>query len=1148
MNSRFIHLNVHSEYSVTESIIRIDALVDHAVKHEAPAVAVTDTGNLFAVVKLYQSATARGVKPVIGCELPVGNAAKHHSALFLCLNNTGYVNLMRLVSRAYDNRHSGDAPWAEYDWLAEYADGLVVLSGAAGGDIGAALLAGDEAEARKKARFWASTFPERFYIEMQNAGRENDAAYLPRAFELAEAESLPAVATNRVCFLNADDFRVHNVRVCIARGDTLDDSNRANLHTEEQYFKSGEEMKALFAKCPEAIENSYEIAKRCTVNLELGKVLLPAFPISDGESPDSVLRAKATAGLEACLGAGEPHAKREVYERRLQHELEVISKMTYAGYFLIVAEFVLWAREQGIPVGPGRGSGAGSLVAYALGITEIDPVKYKLLFERFLNPERISMPDFDIDFCTEQRDMVIDHVSELYGEDRVSQIITFGSMAARAVVRDVGRVFGCPYSMMDEIAKLIPLQLDIKLKDALAKTPELKAKYDKEPKVHEVIDISLELEGLVRNVGCHAGGVVISPDPLTDHSALYRDPGTSSSLLTHLDMNDLERVGLVKFDFLGLSTLTIIEKTLANMRARGIETPPLKEMPLDDPETYKLLGEGRTTAVFQLESEGVRRLLRRLKPNCFDDIVAVLALYRPGPLQSGMVDDFIQRKRGAAEIVYPHPKLEPVLKPTCGVIIYQEQVMEIAQILAGYTMGNADILRRAMGKKKPEEMAKQRKVFVNNAVERGVKRRQATEIFDLMEKFAGYGFNKSHSVAYALVAYQTAWLKAHYGAFFMAATMSFNHSTDKLVSLIHECRSAGIKVEPPDINLSGLDFTVEDDKRIRYGFGAIRTLGRKAMQSAIEERKAHGDYASMEDFCSRAAGDVRRNMLNTLVRSGALDSLDERAAMLARMQTTFAMASQSRQSRSAGQDDLFTGELSPAPPESAAAVEPLPEDESIKMEKEALGLYIRRHPMDQLRSELRGLNLYSLHQMKQIEESDQPRSDKTKPSEKYRTAGVITQIRQRRGKRGAIVLFTLDDNSGRLEFLLGGKAHERCKDLLGSGKIVMVEATHNYDPFRERGGWRAENVQNLDDMRRAHGKRLAIVLDADRTDGDFCAQLKNELERFKTNGKCPVYIDFHRVAASARIQLGKTWEISPCDEVVGRLKRIEGVKQVEIKY
>ena len=818
----FVHLHVHTEFSIVDSVVRIPDLVAATAAANMPAIAITDQGNLFGLVKFYRAALAGGVKPIVGAEIwyaGEGDQQAPARLVLLCRNGAGYASLSRLLTRAWLEGQRGGLPIISPDWLeAGGGTGLVALSGGRDGVLGRALLSGATEKAVRVARDFERWFGGDFYVEVQRTGRPQEDDYLHAAVELASHAGLPVVATNDVRFLRPDEFEAHEARVCIQSGHVLADPNRPRTYSQQQYLRSPAEMCQLFADLPEALANSVAIAQRCSLTLALGETHLPDYALPDGLTADDFLRLEAGAGLaRRCASLGTDPLPPAEYGERLATEVAVICRMGFPGYFLIVADFIRWAKEHGIPVGPGRGSGAGSLVAWALGITDLDPIRHDLLFERFLNPERVSMPDFDIDFCMEGRDRVIDYVSDRYGRDRVSQIITYGTMAARAVVRDVGRVLGMPYGQTDRIAKLMPNEpgVEMTLDIALSQVAELRELYAGDDDVRELIDLGRRLEGLVRNAGRHAGGLVIAPRPLTEFTPLYQVEGEKFTV-TQFDKDDVEAAGLVKFDVLGLRTLTVIDRATrainAIRAAAGEPAIDVRELPMDDPATFALLRACRTTAVFQLESRGMRDLVRRLQPDNFDDLVALVALYRPGPLQSGMVDDFIARKHAGPDqpVDYLHPDLEPVLRATYGVILYQEQVMQIAQRLAGYSLGEADLLRRAMGKKKAEEMAMQRSGFTERAAARGTDPARATYIFDLMEKFAGYGFNKSHSAAYAVLTYQTAWLKANYPAAFMAAVMTTEmDDTDALVIHKRECDLLQLGLLPPDVNQSAYMFQVE---------------------------------------------------------------------------------------------------------------------------------------------------------------------------------------------------------------------------------------------------------------------------------------------------------------------------------------------------
>ncbi|MBI3574269.1 MAG: DNA polymerase III subunit alpha, partial [Gammaproteobacteria bacterium] len=961
MSMPFVHLRVHSEFSLSDSVVRIPDLAATARTQGMPAVALTDLNNLFGVVKFYREAVAAGIKPVVGADVYLENAADPHKPfrlLFLCQNLEGYRELCRLLTRAYvEGQHSG-RPCIAKSWLKTPVPGLIALSGAQEGDIGQALLAGNAGLADTLAHTYAEHFPGRFYLELQRTGHPHQEDYVHAAAGLAARLGLPVVATNNVAFLKPEEYDTHEVRVCIQEGRVLTDPRRPRRYTPQQYFRRPEEMVELFADIPEALANSVDIARRCNVRMELGRYFLPDFPVPPGTVIDDVLRRQTQAGLQARLARipeGGRRAPPEAYAERLKLELEVIVKMGFAGYFLIVADFIQWAKNNGVPVGPGRGSGAGSLVAWCLGITELDPIQYDLLFERFLNPERVSLPDFDVDFCIEGRDRVIEYVTGRYGKEKVSQIITHGTMAAKAVVRDVGRVLEHPYGYVDKIAKLIPHELDMTLDKAIEQEPQLRERYDKEEDVRALIDMARALEGLARSAGKHAAGVVIAPSALTDFMPLYCEQG-SVQTVTQFDMGDVEALGLVKFDFLGLRNLTIIDKAVRVINAARVRQnePPvtIDEIPLDDPKTFTLIKSARTTALFQLESRGMKDLIQRLQPDSFEDVVALVALFRPGPLQSGMVDDFINRKHKRTPIKYMHPTLEPILKPTYGVILYQEQVMQIAQILGGYTLGSADMLRRAMGKKKAEEMAEHRSIFVGGAVERGVDEKLAGHLFDLMEKFAEYGFNKSHSAAYALVAYQTAYLKAHHPSAFMAATLSADmDDTDKVHVFYDDCLANGLEVLPPDVNQSGYRFVPVNEKQIRYGLGAIKGTGEAAIASMIKAREEGGPFRDLFDFCKRVDKRlVNRRVVESLVRAGAFDALnDHRHSLLASV--GIALESAEQASRSANQVSLF-GEEDAAQEMGLVEVARWAENEKLQHEKTALGFYFSGHPFGAYRQEL----------------------------------------------------------------------------------------------------------------------------------------------------------------------------------------------------
>ena len=1148
MSTGFVHLRVHSEYSLADGIVRIGDLITAARDQGMPAVALTDLTNLFGAVKFYAAANAAGVKPIIGADVWLANATgshKPHRSLLLCQNLEGYRNLSRLLTRAYrEGQHSG-RPLMERAWFEGASAGLLVLSGAHEGDIGQALLAGNDAHAEQLAREYAVLFPQRFYLELQRTGLPQQEDYNHAALALAARTGLPVVATNNVVFLRREDFEAHEVRVCIQDGRVLTDTRRPRRYTAQQYLRSPQEMGELFADIPEALANSVEIAKRCNFRLEFGRYFLPDYPVPEGMTIDELLRRDSLAGLEQRLGSlpeALRAAKSQTYRARLELELGVIIKMGFSGYFLIVADFIRWARDHGVPVGPGRGSGAGSLVAYCLGITALDPIRYELLFERFLNPERVSLPDFDIDFCIEGRDRVMEYVTQRYGQEKVAQIITHGTMAAKAVVRDVGRVLDHPYGYVDKIAKLIPFELDMTLDKALEQEPALRERYEKEEDVRALIDMARALEGLARSAGKHAAGVVIAPSALTDFMPLYCEQG-SKQYVTQYDMKDVESLGLVKFDFLGLRNLTIIDKAVKMInaeRARAGEPPiVIDELPIDDPATFALLKSCRTTALFQLESRGMKDLIQRLQPDKFEEIVALVALFRPGPLQSGMVDDYINRKHGRSPIKYLHPSLEPILKPTYGVILYQEQVMQIAQVLSGYTLGRADLLRRAMGKKKPEEMAQQRSVFVQGAKERKVDEKLATHIFDLIEKFAGYGFNRSHSAAYALIAYQTAWLKAHYPAAFMAAVLSADmDKTDKVVTMIAECRDMHISLLPPDINHCEYGFVPLDDKTILYGLGAIKGLGESAIESILAARREGGAFRDLFDLCRRVdLRKVNRRVLESLIRAGALDGIGpHRASMLASLSAALAAADQHSRRVAAGQVDLF-GEAVAAPDAHVYSnVREWTEDQRLEGEKETLGLYLTGHPIARYAEELARITDATIAELK-------PTKDRT-----IVVAGLVVGMRAMQTRRGDRMAFvTLDDRTGRLELAVFSDLYNECRELLVKDTLLVVEGQVSVDEYT--GGFKmsADKVYNIEQARAAFAKRLVISLRAEAAANGFVDELGDILQPV-ARGDCPVYLRYQTDAAEAEIALGDEWKITPTAAVLSELSRLAGENNVRMDY
>jgi len=1162
----FVHLRVHTEYSLVDGIVRIDELCAATAAAGMPAVAVTDQSNLFAMVKFYRAAQAVGVKPIIGVDVWVRDPlerAEPSRLTLLCMNSTGYQNLTQLVTRSYlEGRHQGE-PMLLRAWLDTHSvAGLIALSGAGEGDVGRHLGNGRVAEAHRAARAWRALFGDRYYLEVQRLGRAEDEPLLEATLALVDELGCAAVATQDVRFLKPGDFEAHEARVCIHDGRQLADASRPRRYTDAQHLKTPEEMAIVFRDLPELLQQTVEISKRCSLELRLGKSFLPEYPVPAGSTPAGFLAEESQRGLESRLDAQQAAAARglrplrpvprEEYDARLRRELDVICRMGFEGYFLIVADFIRWARENGVPVGPGRGSGAGSLIAYVLGITDLDPLEHDLLFERFLNPERVSMPDFDVDFCTEGRDRVIEYVAAKYGRERVSQIITYGTMAAKAVVRDVGRVLGHGYGFVDRIAKLIPMELEMTLEKALDKEDELRKLYETDAEVRELIDLARSLEGLTRNAGMHAGGVVIAPSVLTDFAPLFVEDG-GSSIVTQFDKDDVEAAGLVKFDFLGLRTLTVIElavKIINEARALAGEDPlVMSALPLDDARTFALLKSGRTTGVFQLESRGMRDLLRRLQPDRFEDIVALVALFRPGPLQSGMVDDFIERKHAPAgqKIDWLHPALEPVLRPTYGVILYQEQVMQIAQVLAGYTLGGADLLRRAMGKKKAEEMAEQRTIFVSGAVARGVAEAQATHIFDLMEKFAGYGFNKSHSAAYAVLTYQTAWLKAHHPAAFLAAVLSCDlDKTDKVVIGIEDCREMGVEVLPPDVNHSEYRFAVADDRRIRYGLGAVKGVGLAAVESIVEARRAGGAFTDLHDLCARIdLSRVNKRALEALLRAGAFDALGvNRASLMTELSSAVQSGEQQTRAASLGQNDLFGG---PGPagaierPRDVVRVPEWPTAIRLAGERETLGLYLSGHPMDEFVSDRRYLAPGTIAELT----SGRPAGGEGQwsPPRSVTVAGLIAELR-RRGNRQSMML---DDGSARLEVSLFDEVLTAHRDLIVKDGLVLVEGGLRWDTFIE--GWRlqAKKIIALDAARAAQVRRVLVRWPMAVDAGPVLAALETAL-RPARGGRTSVGVFYASPAGHAMLDFGADWQVSATRSLLEALAVHFGPQAVRLVY
>jgi len=1025
-----------------------------------------------------------------------------------------------------------------------------VLSGGRKGDIGQLILSNQYPKAAERMAWWNHHFPESYYLEVQRTGRDQENEYINAILGLAEGSGTPLVATNEVMFPHQEDFEAHEARVCIHQGRVLDDPRRPKDYSNQQYFRSEQEMCQLFSDIPSALENTVEIAKRCNLEISLGKAFLPNFPTPENMTIGEYFTQQSKQGLEERLATlFDPHSdtfheQRKAYDERLQVELEVILQMDFPGYFLVVADFIQWSKNNEIPVGPGRGSGAGSLVAYALKITDLDPLAYDLLFERFLNPERVSMPDFDVDFCMEGRDRVIEYVADKYGHDAVSQIITFGTMAAKAVIRDVGRVLGKPYGFCDQLSKMIPFDLGITLDKAFEQEESIQDAYHNDEEVKEVWDLAKKLEGVIRNAGKHAGGVVIAPTKLTDFTPLYCDE-TGANLVAQFDKDDVEAVGLVKFDFLGLKTLTIIDwaiKSLNQQNAIHNESLiSLDDINTTDEKTFSLLQEGNTTGVFQLESPGMKKLIRQLRPSSFEDIIALVALYRPGPLGSGMDQDFVNRKHGREKVVYPHPLLEPILKQTYGTILYQEQVMQIAQVLAGYSLGEADLLRRAMGKKKMEVMQEQRRIFVEGSSANGIDEKVSSQIFDIMEEFAKYGFNKSHSAAYALVSFHTAWLKCHYPAAFLAAAMSADmDNTDKIVTLVNDAKEQGLSILPPNINKGFYHFTIEGEKTIIYGLGAIKGVGEAAIESIVEYREKNGAYKDLYQFCIGVVSKkVNRRVLEALIKAGALDCFgSHRAELMVNLDEATKSAEQAERDLQAGQDDMFGGPVGLTQTTSdMKRVNPWPDNHLLQAEKEILGLYLSGHPFNQYKKEL---SVYLRNTLANLEITPRGRS--------VLIAGLISAVRIINTKSGSrIVLVTLDDDTGQFVINVNQELYQQYASFLIKDRILIVEGEISFNEYQQQLTMRSKQLWDITAFRESRVKFINLFIEQGFVSEDFGVKLRQQIAPY-VGGTCPISIQFKTQDAKAVLDLGSTWRVSPSDELMYRLEDLVGKGKVSCVY
>ena len=1144
---QFVHLGIHTEFSITESIVRIPDLVKAAASDEMPALAITDLSNLHAAVKFYNKTLAKGIKPILGSTIRLNDAS--HRATLLAMTKKGWRGLTEIVSRGYIEGQQLSIPCVQKEWVLEQSQDLIVLLGLHS-DVGEMLVSAYPEKAEPLLEQWIEKFGNRVYLALTRTQRPMEEDFIQEAVKLAAKYNIGVVALNDVHFIRAEDYEAHEARVCIADGYVLGDSKRPKNYTPEQYFKSSAEMIELFSDIPSAIENTIQIAKRCTVSLRLGFNDLPDYPIPEGHTIETYFEHLSEVGLEERLDVLYPLEKRDEdwakirqpYDERLKYELDIINKMGFPGYFLIVMDFIQWSKNNGVPVGPGRGSGAGSLVAYSLKITDLDPLRYELLFERFLNPERVSMPDFDIDFCIAGRDKVIDYVARHYGRDAVSQIATFGTMAAKGAIRDVARVLGKSYGLADRISKMIPTKpLGLTLEESIEAEPQLKdivtnpSNPDNDDAA-EIWEMALKLEGITRNTGKHAGGVVIAPTKITDYSAVLCE-ADGTGRVAQFDKDDVEAAGLVKFDFLGLRNLTVIEDAVQNINKRIQSEKPLDitYIPLDDAKAYTVFADANTTAVFQFESVGMKKMLKEARPSKFEEIIAFVSLYRPGPMD--LIPDFIYRMHGG-EFEYLHPLLEGVLEPTYGIMVYQEQVMQAAQFCAGYSLGGADILRRAMGKKKPEEMVKQRQIFIEGAAKKDIDEKTANHIFDYMEKFAGYGFNKSHAAAYALVAYQTAWLKAHYPSEFMAAVLSSEmQNTDSIVLLIDDCRINGLNVLPPSINMSFYQFHASDAETIIYGLGAIKGVGEQAMQSVIDSRLHDGVYKDLFDFCHRVdLKKINKRTLEALIRSGALDCLGiDRASLMLQLPEAVQAAEQARSNRETGIMDLF-GEVEEVQRKPAKPTKPWSDEVRLKGEKDTLGLYLTGHPIDVYRPELKAFISQRINEL-----------TPTRRGVTTVFAGLVVDIANFPNR----MMVTLDDGTARIEVSANHERFNRFKDIIQNEKVVVIEGEIYEREGFDRPMGRLTKAFNLNEIRQKRANHIAIKLSPEVLTKTLTSDLQKILQPYCNVDMCqhiPVHIMLDYDYATAEFHFGQQWKVAPLDELLSKMRDYFGKESLHVEY
>jgi DNA polymerase-3 subunit alpha len=1143
----FVHLGIHTEFSITESIVRIPDLIKAAVNDEMPALALTDLSNLHAAVKFYTKCLDKGIKPILGSNIRLNDA--EHKVTLLSMTNKGWRSLTEIVSRGFIEGQQLDIPCVQKEWVLEQSQDIIVLLGMHS-DVGKMLNSSNPQKADALLEEWIEKFGNRVYLALTRTDRPDEENFIAGAIKLAQKYNIGVVAHNDVHFIAQTDFEAHEARVCIADGYVLGDSRRPRYYSSEQYFKTAEEMTELFSDIPSAIENTYHIAKRCNVSLRLGFNDLPDYPVPEGHTIDTFFEHVSQEGLEERLNFLYPVEKRDedwadirkVYDERLAYEIGTILNMGFPGYFLIVMDFIQWSKNNGVPVGPGRGSGAGSLVAYSLKITDLDPLRYDLLFERFLNPERVSMPDFDIDFCIAGRDRVIDYVARHYGREAVSQIATFGTMAAKGAIRDVARVLGKSYGLADRISKMIPTKpLGVDLRGAIDIEPQLKdivtnpSNPDNDDAV-EIWEMALKLEGITRNTGKHAGGVVIAPGKITDYSAVMCD-ADGTNRVAQFDKDDVESAGLVKFDFLGLRNLTVIEDAIQNINKRiGPEkSVDITYIPLDDPKAYSIFADANTTAIFQFESVGMKKMLKEARPSKFEEIIAFVSLYRPGPMD--LIPDFIHRMHGG-EFEYLHPLLEGVLEPTYGIMVYQEQVMQAAQYCAGYTLGGADMLRRAMGKKKPEEMVKQRQIFIEGAAQKDIDEATANHIFDYMEKFAGYGFNKSHAAAYALVAYQTAWLKAYYPSEFMAAVLTSEmQNTDSIVFLIDDCRINGLEVFPPSINMSFYQFHASDEKTIVYGLGAIKGVGEAAMQSVIDSRLQDGPYKDLFDFCHRIdLKKINKRTLEALIRSGALDCLGiDRASIMAQLPEAVQAAEQARSNRETGIMDLF-GEVEEVQRKPTKPVKPWSDEVRLKGEKDTLGLYLTGHPIDVYRPELKSFIPVRINEL-----------TPTRRGVTTVFAGLVVDVANFPNR----MMVTLDDGTARIEVSANHERFQRFKDIIQADRVVVIEGEIYEREGYDRPMGRLTKAFSLNEIRQKRANSIQIKLAAEHLTQSLSSDLQKILLPFCNIDMCnhiPMQLQIDYPYASAEVHLGLNWKVAPQDELLAKLRDYFGKDVIHIEY